>query len=90
MTTTLSSLEVFMDGFLAGQPWLFDPVLTPLPWRSELAALPKRPLKIGYYLDDGHVRVQPPCEVAVNKAISALREAGHYGMRYLAVPLCHG
>lgn len=72
-----------MDGFLAGQPWLFDPVVAPLPWRHELAATPKRPLKIGYYLDDGVVRVQPPHEVAVRKSIEALKNAGHDGKTML-------
>ena len=79
LTTSLSTLELFTDALLAGQPWLYDAVAIPLPWRAELAAKPTRPLRIGYYVDDGAVRVQPPNEVAVVKAIAALQAAGHEG-----------
>jgi amidase len=56
-----------------------DPVTIPLPWRRDLAAKPTRPLRIGYYYDDGAVRVQPPLEFAVRKVIAALSKAGHHG-----------
>ena len=79
MSRSLATLETFLNGFLAAQPWLLDPVLAPLPWRRELAAKPNRPLKIGYYLDDGAVRVQPPHELAVSKVILALKLVGHEG-----------
>ena len=79
MANSLPTLETFMSGFLAGQPWLFDPVVMPMPWRHEIAAKPTRKLRIGYYLDDGVVRVQPPHEAAVKKALAALDKAGHEG-----------
>ena len=80
MTSTLPTLEIFMDGLLGGEPWLYDPVVAPLPWRHDLAAKPTRPLKIGYYLDDGIVRIQPPHEAAVRRAIRVLQNASHDGM----------
>lgn len=72
-------MEYFTEAVLAGEPWLFDPVTIPLPWRRELATKPVRPLRIGYYHDDGAVRVQPPLEFAVRKVVAALRNAGHEG-----------
>lgn len=69
-----------MDAMLAGEPWLFDPVTVPLPWRKDKAEKSIRPLRIGYYFEDGSdVRVQPPLEQAVRKAGSALSQAGHEG-----------
>lgn len=68
-----------MDALLAAEPWRYDPISIPLPWRSELAVQSARPLRIGWYVDDGSVRVQPPHEAAVNKVITALAAAGHEG-----------
>ena len=79
ITTSLSALEYFTEAVLAGEPWLLDPVTIPLPWRHELAAKPVQPLRIGYYYDDGAVRVQPPHEFAVRKVVKALSSAGHEG-----------
>ena len=79
MATSLSTLETFMSGMLAGKPWDYDPVCAPIPWRSALAEKPSRLLKIGYYTDDGYVRVQPPNEVAVRRTVTALKSAGHEG-----------
>lgn len=80
LCTSLSTLELFMDSMLEGEPWLYDAVTVPLPWRKDLARRPiGRPLRIGYYYDDGYVRVQPPMELAVRKAVDALAKAGHEG-----------
>jgi amidase len=69
-----------MDAMLAGEPWMYDAITVPLPWRKELAEKPtSRPLRIGYYYDDGYVRVQPPMELGVRKAVEALTAAGHDG-----------
>jgi amidase len=76
----LETLEVVMEAMLATEPWRRDPVMVPVGWRRELAAKPERKLKIGFYVDDGAVRCQPPIEAAVRKAAEALREAGHEGI----------
>lgn len=72
-----------MEGMLAGEPWLYEAVTVPLPWRKQLAEPPNRPLRIGYYVDDGYVRVQPPHELAVMRAVEALKKAGHDGMQLI-------
>ncbi len=67
-----------MEGMLAGEPWNHDAITVPLPWRKNLASpAASRPLRIGFYFDDGYVRVQPPMELAARKAVEALRAAGH-------------
>lgn len=88
MCTSLSTLELFMESMLQGEPWLYDAVTVPLPWRKEFARKPTgRSLRIGYYSDDGYVRVQPPIELAVKKAVDALARAGHEGnTQFCTVP----
>ena len=57
----------------------YEPIIIPVPWRREIATIPVRKLRIGYYLDDGIVRVQPPQEAAARKAVQALQADGHDG-----------
>lgn len=66
-----------MDGILAGEPWRRDPSLIPIPWRKELSLKPDKPLKIGYYISDKVIRVQPPIEKAMQTVIDSLKAAGH-------------
>ncbi|CAG8425163.1 unnamed protein product [Penicillium salamii] len=77
VASSLGSIEFFMDSLAKGQPELYDPACGPLPWSWDLAKSPQKPLKIGYYTYDGHVRVQPPIEAAVLDVVEALRKAGH-------------
>jgi len=77
MATSLPSIELFMESYLDSRPWLLDPQIFPIPWRKELTEPPKRPLKIGYIIDDGVVRCQPPIERAVREVVAHLQNAGH-------------
>jgi amidase len=74
---SLSSVEAFLKGYLASQPWNLDPGIIPIPWRAELCAPPSRPLRIGFYFDDGFMRVQPPAERAIKEVVAKLAAAGH-------------
>jgi len=74
----LSTLETFMEALASsGKPWEYEAFAPPLPWRKELAAKPDRPLRIGYFFDDGLCRCQPPIEAAVKRAVNAMIAAGH-------------
>lgn len=77
LTTSLSSLEFFMDMLLESDPWNIDPQLIPIPWRKELAQAPEKKLKIGFVYDDGIVKPQPPAERAARELAQSLQEAGH-------------
>lgn len=79
MATELSTIETIMEGLLSAEPWNADPTVVPIPWRTHLAAKPDRPLRIGFYVDDGHVKPQPPQTWAVQLVIEKLRAAGHGG-----------
>ena len=77
MATSLSSIEYFMESYASILPWTSDPQIFPIPWRSELAVPPRRPLKIGYILDDGVVRCHPPIQRNLCEMIAKLKKAGH-------------
>ncbi|CAG7923647.1 unnamed protein product [Penicillium olsonii] len=77
IASSLESIELFMDSLAKGRPEMYDPACSPLMWSWDLAKIPQRPLRIGYYVNDGNVRVQPPIEAAVRDVIHALKSAGH-------------
>jgi amidase len=77
LSCTIDTQEVFWKSLLDAEPWNYEPTSYSIPWRSHLAAKPSRKLKIGYYVDDGMVKVQPPIERAVHEVIEKLKAAGH-------------
>ena len=78
LSSSLETIEVFMEGLLAAEPWRYEPTSHPIPWRKELASFPPgKKLRIGYYVDDGMVKVQPPVERAVLEVVQKLRDKGH-------------
>ncbi|OKL59169.1 hypothetical protein UA08_05808 [Talaromyces atroroseus] len=76
MSRNLATVEKYMEALPAAKPWEIDPHVTPIPWRTELCTTTKR-LKIGYIIDDGVVKVQPPVARAVREVVDALKAAGH-------------
>jgi amidase len=76
MATSLASIEMFMESYSSISPWTTDPQIFPIPWRKELTSI-SRPLKMGYILDDGVVRCQPPIQRAMREMIEKLKKAGH-------------
>lgn len=88
MASSLSSIEAYMQALPAARPWQLDNLVTPMPWRTKECTIspPGRKLKIGFVLDDGVVKPQPPIERAMKKVIAALTSAGHDGkMMYHAI-----
>ncbi|KAJ5936640.1 hypothetical protein N7466_003090 [Penicillium verhagenii] len=78
MASSLATTEYFMQSLLASNPWDLDPSAIPIPWRTELATPPtNRKLRIGFVVDDGVVKPQPPVTRAMNETIQTLRAAGH-------------
>lgn len=70
-----------MHGLIQSEPWNVDVGLVPIPWRSSLCNKTK-PLRIGYIIDDGIVKVQPPVSRAMKEVLNALTKAGHEGNRF--------
>ncbi|KAF4973999.1 hypothetical protein FZEAL_9067 [Fusarium zealandicum] len=79
MASSLSSIETYMQALPQARPWELDNLVVPMPWRTEECTIspPHRKLKIGFIIDDGVVKPQPPIERAINKVIEALKSAGH-------------
>lgn len=49
-----------------------------MPWRENMYQhVQKRPLVIGFMIDDGIVKVHPPVERIVRAAATKLQDAGH-------------
>lgn len=83
MTNSLASIERYMEALPSASPWLIDQHVAPVPWRPDLASAGNRRLKIGFLIDDGVVKVQPPIARAVREVVDALKGAGHEGMSTL-------
>ncbi|KAM0505893.1 hypothetical protein ACHAQF_002999 [Verticillium nonalfalfae] len=78
LASTLSGIETYMKAFQEGEPWKVDSQVAPIPWRSECCVIPStKRLRIGYIIDDGVVKTQPPVERAMQETIAALKAAGH-------------
>jgi hypothetical protein len=71
MSTSRDGLLLFMETYLAHEPWTRDPTLVPLPWRQ--IKLSSR-LKIGIMWDDGVVTPRPPIRRALRQVCAALME----------------
>lgn len=85
LTSSLSSLELFMEALMETRPWEMHPRLLPIPWRREEAKVPEKKLKVAFVLDDGMVRPQPPVARATRLVQDKLERAGHQG-RFLLRP----
>ncbi|KAF7714838.1 Uncharacterized protein PECH_000033 [Penicillium ucsense] len=77
MSCSLASIERYMEALPSALPWEIDQHVAPVLWRRSLAALPTKRLRIGFLVDDGVVKVQPPIDRAVRETVDALRNAGH-------------
>ncbi|KAJ5396674.1 hypothetical protein N7509_004787 [Penicillium cosmopolitanum] len=77
MACSLASIERYMEVLPCASPWELDQHTAPVPWRRSLASLKAKRLRIGFVVDDGVVKVQPPIARAVRDVIDALRAAGH-------------
>ncbi|EME50048.1 hypothetical protein DOTSEDRAFT_59191 [Dothistroma septosporum NZE10] len=67
LSQSVEGIKLFMKALIDQQPWLYDPILTPMPWKDTAVdtLLRKgtdghRKLRIGIMADDGIVRPHPP------------------------------
>jgi amidase len=89
MGTSIGSLKLVMSAVLATKPWLRDPNVVPLPWRSDMEqevlervdghgrATAGAPLRIGILHNDGHMRPHPPIARGLRMIEDVLTSAGH-------------
>lgn len=74
LSQTLSGIQTYTSILLGVKPWLNDPKVLPMPWRS---VEPKRKLKLAVLWDDGIVRPTPPVRRALKETVQKLKQAGH-------------
>jgi amidase len=75
LSTSVGGLKLVTKALLSKEPWLHDPVVAEIPWRTEQEALPEK-VSFGYYLDD-QFSPHPPVLRALKTVVEALRAAGH-------------
>lgn len=80
MACSLTTIERYMEVLPEAKPWEVDQHVAPVAWRKELASPGAKRLRIGFLVDDGVVKVQPPIARAMREVIEALKAAGHDGM----------
>ncbi|KAL5391054.1 hypothetical protein DPSP01_001545 [Paraphaeosphaeria sporulosa] len=75
LSTSLGGVKVFTKTLIDARPWVREPGLVPLPWKTE-AQFPAgkdgsgKRMRVGVLTDDGVVRPHPP----ILRALSALAE----------------
>ncbi|THC91896.1 hypothetical protein EYZ11_008648 [Aspergillus tanneri] len=77
MSNSLATIERYMEALPWASSWTIDPHVVPVPWRTNLASIGNKRLKVGFVIDDGMVKVQPPIARAVREIVDSLRAAGH-------------
>ena len=80
MACSITTIERYMEVLPEAKPWEVDQHVAPVAWRRELASPGAKRLRIGFLVDDGVVKVQPPIARAIREVIEALKAAGHDGM----------
>jgi amidase len=73
MSTSLEGIKLFMKTILDSEPWLSEPALIPIPWKSDPQLSADEPLKIAVMWNDGVVTPHPPITRALLKEASRLK-----------------
>ncbi|KAF9695031.1 hypothetical protein EKO04_006864 [Ascochyta lentis] len=73
LSTSLQGLKLFMKTIVDSEPWLEEPALIPMPWRTYTVPT-ERPLRIGVLWHDGIVRPHPPITRALKLVTDKLKE----------------
>lgn len=76
---SIASLRLMFKALLSAEPWLYDPEVLPMPWRSETEHLTGKPpnLSFAVFPSDGVVTPHPPITRAVSIVAKALKAAGY-------------
>ena len=77
--TSLTSLHGMFKALLSSEPWLHDPEVLPLPYRSQEELVPEKTPKLsfGIFATDGIVTPHPPIARAIREVTRALEADGH-------------
>ena len=86
LSSSVGGLRLAVKGILSQQPWLHDPLVHEIPWRSEqeqfvlnaIAATEKKDkLVFGLFRDDGACTPVSPVRRAIDLVVAAMIKCGH-------------
>jgi amidase len=87
LATTVQAVKLLVRAVLSQSPWLYDPLVVPMPWRDSIeqetlalikeAALGSSKLAFGILKHDGLVGLHPPVARAIQLSADLLAKAGH-------------
>lgn len=73
----LSTLHLVFKSLLSTEPWLYDPDVLPIPYRSEAEYGPDQKASFAIYDSDGIVSPHPPIARALRMVTDALKAESH-------------
>ncbi|OWF40686.1 Fatty-acid amide hydrolase 1 [Mizuhopecten yessoensis] len=76
LASDMGGLVAVMKSLLVPAMFEQDPTCPPIEFRNEIFES-KRPLRIGYFLDNGYITPVPACQRAVSLATEVLQTRGH-------------
>ena len=76
---SIASSRTAFKALLSTEPWLRDPEVLPIPYRSQAEISLESPpdLSFGIFATDGIVTPHPPITRAIREVSEALKAAGH-------------
>lgn len=94
MATTARALKYVTKAILSQNPWLYDPMVAPIPWRESeedaisrlISATGKERLCFGVLNGDGVVNLNPPISRAIQTVVEVVRKAGHEAIEWTPPP----
>lgn len=80
--STAGALKLVVKSLLERQPWLHDPMVHEIPWRSEqeeaiLKLAGDKKLCFGVFKHDGSIAPHPPVQRAIDQTVETIRKLGH-------------
>jgi amidase len=84
MGASIPSLKIMFQSLLSTKPWLRDPDVINIPWRTEIEAPKNEHLTFGFMQHDGIVQPHAPITRALQIVAEALKAKGHKAHRILA------
>ena len=77
ISRSLEGVKIFMKTLLDQKPWIIDPSLVPIPWRTtsllRTDSSGTKKLRIGVLSDDGVVKPHPPILRGINTLVDKLK-----------------
>lgn len=75
LSTSLAGVRMFVKTLVDAKPWITEPLLVPLEWKSDAAAaapFAERKLRVAVMWNDGVCGLHPPITRALKKVVGAL------------------